>query len=718
MSGEDDAGPSWWEQVWTRSAQIGVMGTVKMIVRKSIRPIMRCWKRWRVCHAAQDRLGTNEIVRVFARTGEDIDHLSERFRQKLRSSLPVGPDDAAAIVECLERSAPAVKAQIVDSADRVCAHVFDLLGSGPVALGTPIDWHADFKSGYRWDPSVAYLDVPSGHVPGVDIKVPWELSRGQHLPLLAQASWITGEVRYTEELVAQIQDWVLKNPVSFGVNWACPMDVAIRAVNWLWAVGLAADTSAVTNEFLAALLASLLSHGRHVFENLEIRDDGITTNHYLADLVGLLYLGLCLPESHETKQWRRFALEELTKEMDVQVLSDGVHYESSVSYHRLVTEMFLSAAALCRHHDQALPQPFWSRLELMCEFVVAYTKPNGLAPQIGDGDNGRLHILSGYGTTDIRDHRHLIAVGVILFERADWWASADPLWIEGLWFGGSQIPRWRQPPLPGSLMSKSAAFPDGGFYVMRQNMDYVLFNCNAVGTKGIGTHKHNDLLSLEVHLGGEDIIVDPGSFLYTSDPVAYREFRSTTAHATVMIDGREQNRDVRGKLFALYPDSHPKVLAWEIERSFDSVVAEHSGYLRLSDPLLHKRTVALSRSEPHLVIKDVFIRRGDAEMSHQLAWTFPFAPGIVVQSVADMPGEWVITSLSGTYRLRISSDSSSDDSLNRAQTVLEQGSVSPRYGIHHQASFLRISWAGPLPQEVLFEFVRSNVCGKAGVWQV
>ena len=89
MSGEDDAGPSWWEQVWTRSAQIGAMGTVKMIVRKSIRPIVRCWKRWRVCLAVQDGLGTNEIVHVFARTGEDIDHLSERFRQKLRSSLPV-----------------------------------------------------------------------------------------------------------------------------------------------------------------------------------------------------------------------------------------------------------------------------------------------------------------------------------------------------------------------------------------------------------------------------------------------------------------------------------------------------------------------------------------------------------------------------------------------------------------------------------------------------
>jgi len=147
--GEKEAGPSRWEQVRTRCAQIGVVGAVHMMARKTINPVVRNWKRWGVCHPVQDGSHTNEIVRVFAQAGEDIDHLSERFRQKLRSSLPVGPDDKSAIVSCLDRLAPEVKVQIAGSADRVYAHVFDLLGSGPVALGTPIDWHADFKSGYR-----------------------------------------------------------------------------------------------------------------------------------------------------------------------------------------------------------------------------------------------------------------------------------------------------------------------------------------------------------------------------------------------------------------------------------------------------------------------------------------------------------------------------------------------------------------------------------------
>lgn len=703
VSGEDDAGPSWWEQVWTRSAQIGAIGTVNMIAWKTIRPLVRSWKRWRVCHAAQAGPGTNEIVRVFARPGEDIDHLTARFRQKLRSSLPVGPDDAAAIVECLERSAPDAKAQIVESADRVCAHVFDLLGSGPVALGRPIDWHADFKSGYRWDPTVPYLDVPFGHVAGVDIKVPWELSRGQHLPLLAQASWISGDTRYTEELVAQIQHWVQENPVGYGVNWSCPMDVAIRAVNWLWGVGLAVNSSAVTNEFLTTVLASLLSHGRHVFENLEIRNDGITTNHYLADLVGLLFLGLCLPESQETDHWRRFALQELTKEMDAQVLLDGVHYESSLSYHRLVTEMFLSSAALCRQHDQALPQPFWSRLERMCEFVAAYTKPNGLAPQIGDGDNGRLHILSGYGTSDTRDHRHLIAVGAILFERADWWASTGPLWIEGLWFGGSQLPRWQQPTSLGSLMPKSSAFPDGGFYIMRQNKDYVLYNCNPVGTKGIGTHKHNDLLSLEVHLGGEDLIVDPGSFLYTSNPEAYNSARSTTVHSTVMVDGAEQNRFLPNKLFVLHADARLKVLSWESDHGCDSISAELNGYTRVKDLVTHRRTVTFTGDTGQVEILDHFSDPVGRSASHKLIWTFPFAPGCVVEPDKD---GWIITAPRQHVRL----SAPYCDLMGQALSIdskIEQGWVSVGYGVREQAPILRWRWEGAIPLTVRFMLSRN-----------
>ncbi len=51
----------------------------------------------------------------------------------------------------------------------------------------PIDWHIDFKSGYRWSEKTWFKDIRYGHKHGVDIKVPWELARMQHLPQMAIA---------------------------------------------------------------------------------------------------------------------------------------------------------------------------------------------------------------------------------------------------------------------------------------------------------------------------------------------------------------------------------------------------------------------------------------------------------------------------------------------------------------------------------------------------
>ena len=94
----------------------------------------------------------------------------------------------------------------------------------------PIDWHRDYKSGYKWDDQLLYLEVPLSPIESADIKVPREMSRFQHI----------GEMFFTHndlaatEFLLQIIDWITSNPIRRGVNWACTMDVAIRAVNWIW----------------------------------------------------------------------------------------------------------------------------------------------------------------------------------------------------------------------------------------------------------------------------------------------------------------------------------------------------------------------------------------------------------------------------------------------------------------------------------------------------
>lgn len=148
---------------------------------KAGRAVRRRWRRGR------DRLlGTkisDEQFRSALRAGLGGEaRLLEFLRSASAPRFFVTQGNAGAIVSGLERHCPDAMALSVNAADRVCAHVFDLLGSGPVALGQTIDWHADFKSGHRYDPRAYHTDLsPASYPGGHDIKVPWELSRCQHL---------------------------------------------------------------------------------------------------------------------------------------------------------------------------------------------------------------------------------------------------------------------------------------------------------------------------------------------------------------------------------------------------------------------------------------------------------------------------------------------------------------------------------------------------------
>lgn len=161
---------------------------------------------------------------------------------------------------------------------------------------SPIDWQRDFKSGYRWSEDTWYLDVRYGHKPGVDIKVPWELARMQHLTELAWAYVLSSGGAegfaapqcYLGEFRNQVLDFIATNPPRFGVNWRSAMEVAIRAANWVVAADLfRAHGASFDAQFETVLSHSLYEHGLHIEANLEW-DPEVRGNHYLANVAGLL----------------------------------------------------------------------------------------------------------------------------------------------------------------------------------------------------------------------------------------------------------------------------------------------------------------------------------------------------------------------------------------------------------------------------------------------
>jgi hypothetical protein len=525
------------------------------------------------------------------------------------------------------------RARLLQRAERILAHRFDLLGSGPTDLGPTIDWQRDFKSGRRW------ADVHISRVPTVlpddsDIKVPWELARCQHLPLLSAAHRISGDPRFLEELGAQLTSFTLANPVEFGAPWSCTMDVAIRAANWVAALCMAMPAAGQA-AWLEPALASLLLHCRFIRGHLEWAE--VRGNHYLSDVVGLLVACAPFSAGAEGRAWALWATRELEREMTHQVRRDGCDHEASISYHRLVGELFLcgtqAADALC---PGTLSDGYRERLKLMLQFVSDYTRPDGLAPQIGDADDGRFLPLGDYGA-DPRDHRHLFA-------------QAGRRWRSG---------------------AGHAAYPDGGWYVMRHGELWCIVRCGDVGLAGIGAHAHNDQLSFELAFGGQPLVVDPGSYLYTADAQARNEFRSTKSHSTLSIGASEQNRLRADYLFSLPEETCAHCLRFETDGPRALFAGEHTGFRDLPRAARHRRELRFDGRSSIVHLTDtVFGAQGE-----DLLWSFPLAPGQATAHASRALAEFA------GVTLELEADG--------ATLEVESGWISPSYGVRVAAPVLR-----------------------------
>jgi hypothetical protein len=503
--------------------------------------------RQRKERASLDESEPLALTQAFARLSED--ELSEYFR---------GPREAKLY-------------------DNFFAPAAAEIGFGEQFFGKEIHWRRDPLSNYVW-PLDYHRDLKLMRADGSDVRVLWELNRLGHFLALARAYALTHDERYSAEFWRQLKSWDEQNPYGRGPNWSCAMEVALRAMNLLAAFEVFRQSSQLNAGSLGFFLHLLQQHGNYIRRNLEFSYIA-TSNHYLSDVVGLLWLGLLLPELRDAKSWREFGLRQMLLEMDKQVLADGADFEASTGYHRFVTELFLYSFLLCRANHVEIETRYWTRLHQMLHYIRAYLRPDGFAPLIGDSDSGQVLPVVRRRADD---HGYLLDILK-----------------------------------PDTEHVASQAFPNAGTYIMRDGDLYLCFNASGSGINGRGSHGHNDVLSIEVSAGGRAFIVDPGTYVYSGDLAKRHEFRSTAYHSTVQIDGLEQNTIAVETPFVIGNEAKPRVLEWKTGDDFDKVVAEHYGY-----PVVHRRTVTFDKRARCWLIDDEFVGEGE----HVYEARFHFAP--------------------------------------------------------------------------------------------
>jgi hypothetical protein len=580
--------------------------------------------------------------------------------------------------------------RILDAAERALAHEVDLLGSGPVQLGKQIDWHRDFKTGTHWRPRY-FRDIDYAQLGrDSDVKVPWELSRLQWAIPAGQAYLLSGDERYALECRRILEQWMSANPYAQSVNWVVTMEVGLRIFTWTWLIRACGGSRAWNDDaFRERLLRMLYLHGEFTERYIERAD--VNGNHFTADAAALVCIGLFFGNRGDSARWLESGWRELCEAITSQVHADGVDFEASVPYHRLVQELFLLPAMYRRRAELPVSPEYWARLRAMAEFTAAYTRSDGSAPIWGDNDDARA---LPFGGQPLHDHRYLPQVIGTLLDDVDLMSSVRGPTAELFWLAGSEAVRgWRRLE-PRSVMSR--AFPHGGFFILRNQHDHVFVDCGPMGLADRGGHGHNDLLSFDAMLCGVRVIADSGCYVYTASVEERNLFRSTSYHNTPRIDGQEINRLIDPLLlWNLRNDARPEVRSWQPGADRDVLSIAHSGYMRFAEPVTPLRTIILDHTRHELEVRDGFEGSG----THEIEVPFLLAPGVVVAQEADR--SYVLEASAGVFRLNWTSISEWRVEQRRARHA-------PSYGVLCERAALVFRHNGSLPGELRISIMPRN----------
>ena len=613
--------------------------------------------------------------------------LEPRTQQVPNPSRPPGkfffaPEELPERIRLLQRYLPADIDAHIREADEICHHRFRLLGFDSLDYGKEIDWHLDAAHGKRtplipWY-KIKFLDFS---VVG-DHKVTWELNRHQHLVTLAKAWLFSHEEQYAEEAIAQWYSWQQANPYPLGINWASSLEVAFRSLSWLWMRHLLADCPVLPANFANDLQDALALNGRHIERYLSTYFSPNT--HLLGEGVGLFFLGTLCPQLSRAEKWKERGWKILQEEIRRQVLPDGVYFEHSLYYHVYALDFFLHARVLAVRNGMQIASLFDDVIRKMLAVVQALAQA-GPPHNFGDDDGGRVF---NPGRNHAEHMTDPLALGAALFRDGSMPATAIPT-EEAIWlFGSDAFDQTGRAQV--ATRSASCSFSHGGVYITASpdSSQQMVINAGS----GRSGHAHAGALSVKLSFGNRPWLIDAGTFVYISSDASPENdrqiFRGTRAHNTLAVGGLDQ-ADADGP-FAWADFPATQVENWISAATFTLFAGSHSGYQRLTEPVLHRRFVFHLHDNFYLV-RDVAEGTG----SHLLETSWHFAPDLTVAQVEDYfvasPGAQDSPQCATLTMLP------APDPRWKCNLITEH--VSPVYGVKAPAPVLRCSATVAAPAE-------------------
>lgn len=263
--------------------------------------------------------------------------------------------------------------------------------------------------------------------------------------------------------------------------------MALQIPNVLIAFELFGD--AVGKDFREKVYCELYSQYQYIASHQEKH---LLANHYFEDLKALIIASYLFKDAQKLKGY----LKDFKKQCDEQILKDGVHYELSLMYHKLILEDVMRIAMLAKQPD--FPDCKWigPLMQKMVDAMYSLEKGIGRTPLFNDsGDN----VAKTCGQSCFAAEKH---------------------------FGIKPVLK--------------DTFENSGYYKIYDENRALIFDAGKIGVDYQPAHGHCDCLSFEMAVDDKPLFVNSGTCEYQGD--LRKCFRKTCAHNTVEIDGHEQSQ--------------------------------------------------------------------------------------------------------------------------------------------------------------------------------
>ena len=309
----------------------------------------------------------------------------------------------------------------------------------------------------------------------------------EYLISLAAAYYNTKDAKYYEKFKDFLRSWMANNKDLTGDAWQA-YTISLRIPNWFICFDLIGKTFDDDQEFRKEVLETICFQYRYLLKNQELH---LLGNHYFENLKTIVICSLCFNDEKTYSKYLRL----LKKEIGEQILEDGLHFELSLMYHKIILEDLLRVAVCLRERKPQEVELLIPTIQKMVDALASLEIGMGKTPLFNDAGDGVA-----------KDTGQLVDASKRLF-------GIEPHYKDH--------------------------FLASGYHKLYRDNVAVMFDAGKLGPDYMAGHGHCDALSFELSINDKPIFVNSGTYQYQGELRNF--FRSTEAHNTIMIGNQQQS---------------------------------------------------------------------------------------------------------------------------------------------------------------------------------